>query len=814
MNKQIFAQILFPISTNDFTYSVPAHFKNKIQIGIRVLAPFGKSKISAGIIIAITDKKPDFKTKKINSLLDENPILFPQNIKFWQWIAQYYLSTLGEIMKAALPVLLKLENESKIYAPNNYTELKLSPQEKFIVGFVAKNKFLSFEKLIKSLKLQSNIQSINHLLQQKKLQLDDESKKSYKPLVKKFITINPVYNNNESLNKAFEQLNKAPKQKLCLEQYFILCEDAQQTEISKKELLIQSNNSISALNALIKKNIFIEIEKNISRITINEKNISPPKELNPHQQKALQLIKSNFLEQKVCLLHGVTSSGKTEIYIHLIKENIEQDKQVLYLLPEIGLTNQIIERLHSHFGDSVAVYHSGLSNSERYEIWQDLLNTPNNRFKIILGVRSSIFLPFNNLGLIIVDEEHEASYKQTDPAPRYHARDAAIVLAKIQQANILLGSATPSIESYFNAKTGKYALIELLHRHKGFSLPKIEIINMNFKTNQNIQSSLSKPLVKSIDKALNEHEQVILFRNRRGFSPILQCNECGEIPKCKNCDVSLTYHKNSNVLVCHYCGYSTPNTGQCKKCHSHNLKMLGAGTQRIEEDLQQSFQQANIARMDIDSMQRKNAYSKLINDFEQQRVQILIGTQIISKGLDFENVNLVGIINADTLINMPDYKSQERAFQLLTQVSGRAGRHSGKGKVLLQTRAPKHPVIKQVQNSGYQSFIKNELNERKLFFYPPFSRMIKITLTYKNSEELSKTANTLTIILKQKFINNQVLGPITPYISKIKNNYRMQILLKFTKDKNLNKNKELLQNIILQHKKQNFGVKISIEVDP
>ncbi len=814
MNKNIFAKIIFPIATDGFTYEIPEQMQGIIKVGMRVLAPLGKRKIQAGIVISINNEIPAFPTKPIYSILDEKFTTFEKNIEFWLWLASYYMCTPGEVMKAALPALLKMESRSKLYANRQKVD-NSNAQEDFIRKYVNKNPSITIEQLSKVFKLKSELKIIQNLLNKKVLFIEEEIKSDYKNLTQSYIKLNAKFKEETAIHHFFEQNKRAPAQKHCLEQFLLLGNGDLKAEISQKKLLKHSNNSISALRALIKKEIFQEFQKKISRVKSIENKLIPPSKLNEYQQTAFNEITNIFQAKKVCLLHGVTSSGKTEIYIQLIQNSLTQNKQILYLLPEIGLTNQIVTRLSKHFGRKIAVYHSAIGDAERYEIWQELLKAEESNIKIILGVRSSIFLPYSNLGLIIVDEEHESTYKQYNPAPRYQARDAAIILAQQQEANILLGSATPSVESYFNALSGKFGLVELSQRYKDKALPEIRIINMVFKSNQLKHSILSRPLMQEIGKALSKEEQIILFRNRRGFSPILQCADCGHIPKCKHCDVSMTYHKNDNLLICHYCGYSIKNQGKCSNCNSNNLQMLGYGTQRVEEELEQKFSDYRIGRMDVDTMNKKNAYRRIIEEFENQNIQILVGTQILAKGLDFEHVNTVGILDADAIINLPDFRSHERAFQLLTQVSGRAGRHSGSGKVLLQTRIPAHPVVRFVSQNDYKSFINNELNERKQFQYPPFSRMLKLTILHNSETKVNQFSFLLANILKKKFKNN-LLGPIIPYISRIQRKYQMQILIKLSRNSAIVHQKNYIKHCIQKLKQQEgfSSVQVIMDVDP
>ena len=810
-----FVDIILPYKIEMLTYELPDNFLSRIVVGHRVLVSVGKRKLRSGIIAKIHNIQPEFETKSIISILDENPVVFPETIEFWQWIANYYICTIGEVMNAALPSLLKLEDSTKIYAPEFDDFYGFSAQEELIIRFVFENKLISISDLEKSFKGKNIYTLVQSLIERKNLFIYEELKSSYSSLKIKHVRLSDNYTSNKSIEFFIAKNQRGKKQNECIAQFLKLADNDLHTSIQKSNLLGSDGISRSAYNALLAKEIFIETEQIQSRISVQDNSSESLNILNEYQKKAYFEVNEGFSERKVVLLHGVTSSGKTEVYIHLIKDAFDNNKQVLYLLPEIGLTNQIIARLNKHFGSKVAVYHSGLSASEKFEIWQSLLNNSSDSVKLVLGVRSSIFLPFSNLALIIVDEEHETTFKQTEPSPRYQARDLAVVWAQKINANILLGSATPSVESYFNAQTGKYKLVEILQRHNSVKLPHVEIVDMKLLQNKLKNSILSKVLIKHIESALDKKEQVILFRNRRGFAPILQCASCGNIPKCKNCDVSMTYHKNSNQLVCHYCGYAKKNTSKCDDCGQTDIRTLGFGTEKLEEEISQYFIHAKVARMDTDTMRIKNAYSKLISEFEQGSLDILVGTQILAKGLDFKNVNTVGVLNVDALMNIPDFRSNERAFQLLTQVSGRAGRHSGNGKVLLQTLNTDTPLLKFVQNTEYKQFFNQELSERKGFYYPPFSRLIKITLRHKEKNKVEALASYLMKLFREK--NGIIaLGPIYPYIAKVHNKVNLQILLKLSRDRTLIDNKLWIKKVFQKNVKLSDykSVQVLIDVDP
>lgn len=730
------------------------------------------------------------------------------------------MCSLGEVYKAALPSGLKLESETKILPNINFSDFSnFSENEELIFNALESKNVLTIKETNLLTERKNSLPIIKSLLDKKAIFVEEKLKDTYKPKIEKYVSLKSEIT-NEELNNIFDKLSKAQKQLELLMAYIKLSNFFQPnatTEIKKSDLLKIPNASQQAYTSLIKKNIFTEHKKEISRILNTNKVISEKNILNTYQQKALKEIKENFETKDVVLLHGVTSSGKTEIYIHLINETIKAGKQILYLLPEIALTTQIISRLKNVFGEKIGVYHSKFNDFERVEIWNNILDKNNeNKYDIVLGVRSSIFLPFSNLGLIIVDEEHENTYKQFDPAPRYNARDAAIVLAKLHNAKTLLGTATPSIETFYNTKNDKFALVELKHRYKNIEMPEIIVADIHRATLKKQMKSIFTPtLLENIQLALDKNKQIILFQNRRGFSPYLQCATCGWIPRCKNCDVSLTYHKHSNSLVCHYCGYTTKVNQTCEACGSSTMQTKGFGTEKIEEEISIFFPDAKVARMDLDSTRSKNAYQKIIQNFENHNIDILIGTQMISKGLDFDDVEVVGILNADSMLYYPDFRAYERSYQLMSQVSGRAGRKNKRGKVIIQTTKPDHKIIKNVIDNDYIGMFNSELIDRKQFRYPPFTRIIKITLKHKNIETLNRASQKFADELKQTF-GNRIVGPQSPIINKIQLFYLKTILIKIEKTKSIAKTKQIISKSAIKiNTIDNYkNLHIIIDVDP
>jgi primosomal protein N' (replication factor Y) len=738
-------------------------------------------------------------------VLDVEPVVFQQQLKLWEWIASYYMCSEGEVMAAALPAHFKLSSETILVYNEEYgDDFSALDHDEYIVGeALIIKKELSLTEVQQILDSSHVYPVINRLIQKKVCFVWEALKQTYSPKKETYVLLNPEYDNEDKLSDLLNNWTKAPKQMELLLSYLHLMKT--EGEVIKSSLLKKSGASEAQLKGLVEKKILWTEKRIIDRIKYLPKNVQIDFELSDVQQKAFEQTLQQLQSKPVCLLHGVTSSGKTNIYIKLIEEYIKQGKQVLYMLPEIALTSQIIRRLQKHFGGYIGIYHSKFSQNERVEIWNKVKN---GELRVILGARSSVFLPYQNLGLIICDEEHDTSYKQQEPAPRYNGRDAAIYFASLFDAKTLLGSGTPSVESYYNATTNKYGLVELLQRYGDLKLPPIEIID---KT----KVMLSPQLVEAVNKVMARSKQVILFQNRRGYSPYQVCSTCGWIPQCKYCDVSLTFHKLTNKLICHYCGTTYPPVHTCAACGSDKFVQRNFGTEKIEEQLQETFPDAKVARMDIDTVRGKNAHDVLIQQFEQKRIDILVGTQMVVKGLDFDNVDLVGILDADGLLHFADFRVNERAFQLMEQVSGRAGRKEDTGKVMVQTSQPAHPVLQFVQQHDFKNMFTEELKKRKEFFYPPFSRIIHISFKHKIKEVVERAAQIYADAMKIKY-GQYIVGPAEPVIGRIRNQYLMELLLKLPRDgKTINQcKKDLLEQVAILHQHKSFrSVTIVADVD-
>lgn len=820
---ELFAQVILPLSLhNSYTYLVPEQLQNRIKPGQRVIVQFGQKRLYAALVFSLSGSKPEnIEAKEIQQLLDEEPIVLPNNFELWEWIANYYCCTLGDVFRAALPTGLKLESKSKIFLTGADIEPGLSEKEDWIIRQIEHDAtFLS--DLQKKSGTNFSYAALNSLLVKKLIFIEEKVSAKYKPKTETFVRFHAGIKTEAILEEKIDELTKAKKQAALLIHFChktCAFESGQMTKISKKELFEGTNFSSTLLNELCKKNILSQFQQQVSRIDEDETGQVSINMLNKYQEEAFTEIQTAFQTRQVALIHGITASGKTEIYIHLIDEIIKSGKQALYLVPEIALTTQIIQRLKNVFGKKVGIYHSKLNSQERVEIWKKTLqfqSNPEEGYQVVLGARSAVFLPFSQLGLIIVDEEHENSFKQFDPAPRYNARDMAVVMGFQNNAKVLLGSATPSFESYYNALTGKYALVNLLKRHANVEPPEIVVADIRraYKRKQ-MRSILTPELYENIETALENREQVILFQNRRGYSPFVECFTCGWIPKCQNCDVSLTYHKYKKRLSCHYCGYSQILSDYCDNCGSPEIKTRGFGTEKIEDELKSLFKNARIARMDLDTTQTKNAFEKIIHNLEQKKTDILIGTQMVTKGLDFDHVRVVGILNADNLINFPDFRAHERAFQLILQVSGRAGRKHNRGKVFVQTSQPDHPLIQLIQNQDYNAALNLQLEERKLFKYPPFYRLIKIIVKHKNIETVERASQQLAHELrKNKWF--MVLGPEFPLISRIQLWHHKEIWLKIDRKHHLDQIKQFVLQTInnTKHSPANSNCIINIDVDP
>jgi len=811
-----FIDVVLPLAiAKTYTYRVPYELNDQLQIGVRVIVQFGKNKIYSAIIKSISRQAPqNYEAKFILDIIDLNPLVNSLQLSLWDWIAEYYMCYTGEVMQAALPAALKMASETKIMASSNpdLDRSQLSDKAYMIIEALDLAGILTVNDVIKILGQKSVFPLLKSLFEKGFILISEEIKQRYKAKTKSFLKLNPEYENDESKKVLLNSLNRASKQQDAL--ITIMQLQKRQAEISRSDVLEASGCGHSAIKALVDKEILILEEKTVSRFDGTDVLLTANFTFSQSQQRAFEEINKLHLEKNVVLLHGVTASGKTQVYIRLIEEIIEQGKTALYLLPEIALTAQITERLRLHFGDKLGVYHSKFNDNERAEVWQKV---GDGDFQIIIGARSSVFLPFRALGLIIIDEEHENSFKQYDPAPRYHARDTALYLANLHNAKVLLGSATPSVESYFNAKSGKYGLVEMFERFGDAKLPSIQVLDIaKAAREEDMFSYFSGTLLREIRDTILKKEQVILFQNRRGHTPFIQCGTCGVVAKCVNCDVSLTFHKSSNLLHCHYCGFSEHVIETCQACGMPNMQSKGFGTERVEEELEILLPDIRIGRLDLDSTKGKHGFEKVITAFDNQEYDVLIGTQMITKGLDFGNVSLIGVINADGIINFPDFRAYERAFSLFSQVAGRAGRRQKEGKVVIQTYSPNHRVLNQVTNYDYNGMFLTEVTERKNYLYPPFYRLIRLDVKHVNQDLVNDSATRLASILRQH-LGSRVLGPEPPLVSRIRNNFIQSISLKIEKkDISINKVKELIKQSILHFEldKRNRGIRIQIDVDP
>lgn len=779
-----YADVILPLPLeNSYTYSIPADLEAAVIPGCRVIVHFGKKRYYTAIVMDVHSRQPDsqYETKEIYALLDATPVLRRPQLRFWKWITSYYLCKLGDVYKAALPSGLKLESETAVtYKEDFEADTPLRPNEQAILDAFKGVLKLTVSELEKRTGLRNVVSIVASLMARGAVEVSEELKRGFVPKMQTFIRLSEAYHEEEKLQAVFTEFKRAKRQERLLVCFLDLSHalnPALVREVPKKELLERSECSAAILDGLLKRGILEGYEKEVGRLQVPVCRLQPLSPLSAAQEQAYDEIHACFKSREVCLLHGVTSSGKTEIYVRLIDEVLKMGRQALYLLPEIAITTQITERLAKLFGGKLLVYHSKFSDNERVEVWNRLLH--GNEPMLILGVRSSLFLPFKDLGLVIVDEEHENTYKQQDPAPRYHARNAAIVLAGMHGAKTLLGSATPSIDTYFNATTGKYGLVELTTRYGDCLMPDILPVDIKeLRRKKIMKETLFSPLlVEKVRAALDRGEQAILFQNRRGFAPMIECKSCGWVPHCINCDVSLTYHKYRNQLVCHYCGYTYQLPQQCPECKSPELKMMGFGTEKVEEEIATLFPAVKVERMDFDTARTRTAYERIIADFEKGKTQILIGTQMLSKGLDFGNVSVVGILNADSLMNYPDFRAHERAYQLMVQVSGRAGRRDKQGTVILQTSQPEHPLIRMVQRFAYKEMVDLQLSERSMFRYPPYYRLIVIVLRSRNETVLQELSVLYADNLRTR-LGDRVLGPVTPPVTRIQTLHIKKIVLK------------------------------------
>lgn len=813
-----FVDLILPLPLEKrFTYSLTPEEANYIEPGMRLAVQFGKNRIYTGIVAAIHQNPPEvYEAKPIHQILDEKPLLTRQQMAFWHWIASYYLCAEGDVMRAALPGAFLLESESivKLRKDSAIDLDGLNDDEFLVVEALERQSSMKIQEIEKLLDRKRVLPVINNLVSKQVVDLNQEIYEQFKPKEIRYVRLNPAYETETEMHNLLDDLSRAPKQREILLGYFSITAKSRKA-LKTKTLLKKSDASPGVLKSLIDKNIFEEFYQETDRVGFAGEIISHEINFNKYQQEAFLEIQAGFQENQVCLLHGVTSSGKTEIYIKLIEEALNKGKQALYLLPEIALTTQLIKRLQNYFGEKVLVYHSKYSLNERVEIYRHVLEN-SEKGKIVIGARSCIFLPFQDLGLVVVDEEHESTFKQFDPAPRYHARDAAVVLANLFKANIVLGSATPSIESYFNAEHNKYKLVELSRRYGNVLMPEVEIVDIKTaQRKKKMKGHFSERLIEEIKTSLEEKEQVILFQNRRGFSPIMECNTCGHSPQCPNCDVSLTFHSHNNQLRCHYCGYHMAMQQQCMACSSNEITTKGFGTEQVETELKALFPDYNIGRMDQDTTRGKYAYEKIITTFENHETDILIGTQMLTKGLDFRKVSLVGIMNADNLLNFPDFRAHERSFQLMLQVAGRSGRTQKRGKVLVQTYNPHHQIIQQVSTGDYQGMYKEQLEDRYQYQYPPYFRLIRLTIKCRDFSKTNEAAEWLARALENVF-DRYVLGPEFPPVARIRNEYYKNILIKIPHKQSLGKTKTVIRKILNSFKAIGVyrSVKVVVNVDP
>ena len=816
-----FAETLLPLAIpGTYTYRIPEGMT--LSIGMRVLVPFGRKKIFTAIVTSLHEREPKgYDVKEILGTLDDKPILRHPQLEFWQWIADYYLCSMGEVFKAAVPSGLKVESETTISVNPDFEESQpgqLSDRERVILDFTAQRGRVQIAEIARATGFKTVERNVSHLLDMDALHVCERVVDNYRPKTEACVRLTVARDDEKKLHEFFDQLKRAPKQESLLLAYLDMSrwlQSGDPREVSKENLLKRAGVSNAVLHEAVKRGLFEIYKKEINRFAELGSVLEAPPQLSEEQQRAYSEIHQSMRQHAITLLHGVTSSGKTSVYMHLIADALKLGKQVLYLVPEIALTTQLTRRLRRVFGDKLLIYHSKFSDNERVDIWKRLLCSSDPC--VVIGVRSSIFLPYSNLGLVIVDEEHDSSYKQQDPAPRYNGRNAALILAQMHGAKTVLGSATPAIEVYYHALAGHYGLVKLLTRYGDIQMPEVKVIDtIDARKRREMHGMFSTELIDNCRKALKENEQVILFQNRRGYSPMVRCKECGSVPKCENCDVSLTYHKHSRSLVCHYCGYTTTLPDLCPACQLPGLEIIGYGTERIEDDIDAIFPGEKISRMDLDTTRSKNSYDRIIDEFSNHRTNILVGTQMVTKGLDFDAVSIVGILNADTMINFPDFRSHERAFDMLEQVSGRAGRAHKQGQVIIQTSKPDHDVIKYVQAHDYEGFYNHELADRKKFGYPPFTKVINIYLKHRDDATAGELAVRYSGLLRQVF-GTRVLGPMTPLVARVQNLYIRQVTLKMETAASMSKVKGILRTLyeqMLAADARMKSIRLYYDVDP
>lgn len=802
MGSKQFAEVILPLPLYSFfTYFVPEEFRESITVGTRVLVQFGRKKFYTGLVGGFRDEAPgNFEVKPIMALLDEAPIIRYPQLKLWQWISDYYLCSQGDVYKAAIPTGLKPESETWISLNSDYEEpegIKLTPKEKLVIQFMEGEKRIKLNELEEKLKIKKSSTIITKMLDKGILEIAESVSSRYRPKTETCVRLTIPREDTEALHRIMDAVSRAKQQERALMAYLDLSgwmnRSKKIAEVTRDILIETSGVSTAVVSALRDKGIFELYKVAINRFnhpgdaTVN---LSPLSEV---QKKALDDIRESWREKNVVLLRGVTGSGKTEIYTHIIKGVLDRGDQALYLVPEISLTTQLTDRLRAVFGNRLLVYHSRFTDNERVDLWKKILTT--NEPYVIIGARSAVFLPFGRLGMVIVDEEHDSSYKQYDPAPRYNARDTAIVLAHMHGAKTLLGSATPAIETYYKAVTGKYGLVEIESRYDDSPLPKVEIVDMRKQKRERMNRGVfSSNLLEATKESLEKGKQVILFQNRRGFAPVVICNSCGWTPKCQNCDVSLVYHKHTDSLHCHYCGYVMKQPAVCPACGENTIGVYGFGTERIEEEVRETLPEAKISRMDLDTTRNKDAYHDIISDFSAHETDILIGTQMVTKGLDFGKVKTVGVLNADTMLNFPDFRSNEKGFNMLEQVAGRAGRRKETGRVVIQTVSPESKILDYVKRHDYKAYFEAEITEREALNYPPFSKIIMLYIKNKDEAIAASAAELYASALRDIF-GLRVLGPDKPFVSRIATYYLQQIMLKIEAGASMPKVKTILRKI-------------------
>ncbi len=821
----MYIDVILPLPLADtYTYSVPPTLTAQLAVGKRVVVQFGAKKIYTGIILDIHEhNNSGVQAKDIMEILDAEPVVTSHQLQLWRWIADYYMCTLGDVYKAAVPAGMKLESETTIVLNDDYeATTPLTERENIAFNVVEREKEINISALQKACGINAILPVVNSLMSKGLVSVKESIRVGYRPKTETMVRLAGDLR-PERLNTLLNALQRSVKQQEMVVTYLQLSGYIEDNDVTGEEkypvsralLLKKTSAASSVLNTLLQKKVLTQYEVTTSRLDNDAKNtgLAEIHQLNPQQQNAFNAICSSFTSSQQTLLHGVTSSGKTEVYIHLIKKYIDEGQQVLYLLPEIALTTQITDRLRQFFGNDMGVYHSKFPDAERVEVYKKQLS--DHPYKLILGVRSSIFLPFKNLGLIIIDEEHEASYKQQDPAPRYHARSCAVMLAhQLGNCKVLYGTATPSIETYHNTTNGKVGYVEMKERYKNIELPEIQLIDIKrLRQQKRMKGPFSQEVIDAINEALDQHEQVILFQNRRGYSQFVECHTCGWVPRCEHCDVSLTYHRSVHQMTCHYCGYTYQIPSACPNCGERDLRGIGVGTEQLEDLVSKIFPEAKVLRMDLDTAKTRKSYERIINDFSEHKADILIGTQMVTKGLDFSGVSVVCILDADTIINYPDFRSYERAFHMLVQVSGRAGRQGRRGKVILQTKKADHPLFEQIKNNDFIGMFESQIAERRLFHYPPFYRLINVYVKHRDESVVQGVAQEMTTLMRASF-GQRVLGPDRPVVSRVQSLHIRKIILKVESNASFAKAKEILRFIHNTIRQKYKSATIYFDIDP